>query len=107
MKELKEDDIVTFKVGDKVHKYMVNRTFLNYIGGDSNYRIFHELGMENYDEIHQFASKEYGYKSTHGDWPEYKSGDYAAAFRLVKNLWELCNVYNSLQKIHEDEKIPF
>ena len=102
MKELKEDDYVYFTVADKVYEYKVSGSFLNYPRGDND-AVFDalEIGREQKLEL---ASQHYGYRSDQGDWPEYRGGDFAAATRLVKALYDLCNIYNTKK---EHEEIPF
>ena len=102
MKELKENDKVNFVVNGKVHQYIVGTTFLNHtsMGNDA---VFDALGLEREQKL-ALASKHYGYKVYQGDWPEYKHVDFAAATRLVKGLYDLCNIHNTKK---EHEKIPF
>lgn len=93
MKELQQGDRIVFKVEDKEYEYTVSDSFLNYPRGDND-AIFDalEIGREQKLEL---ASELYGYRSDQGDWPEYKSTDFAAATRLVKALYDLCNIYNT------------
>lgn len=102
MKELDHGDKVSFKVGDKVHEYTVSITFLNHETA-RNEVVFNALGMTREQRL-AIASQHYGYRADQGDWPEYKSNDYAAATRLVKAVYDLCNIYNTKK---EHEEIPF
>jgi len=102
MKELKENDKVYFTVDGEVHQYIVGTTFLNHTtrGNDA---IFDALGFERKGRL-ALASGHYGYRSDQGDWPEYKHADFAAATRLVKAVYDLCNIHNTKK---EHEEIPF
>lgn len=102
MKELKENDKIYFTVDDEVHQYIVQASFLNHtsMGNDAIFDAL-EIGREQKLEL---ASQHYGYRSDQGDWPEYRGGDFAAATRLVKALYDLCNIYNTKK---EHEEIPF
>lgn len=104
MKELKEDDKVTFRVGDTVLNYEVWDTHVSCRDGYNNSRIFTELGLKD-PQIKDLATHYYGYMPHGGDWPTYTRGDYAAATRLVKGVYDLCNLHNS--KLKEHEEIPF
>lgn len=103
MKELKENDKIYFIVDGEVHQYIVQATFLNHTTR-WNDGIFDALKLEKEEKL-ALASEHYGYKVYQGDWPDYKPGDYAAATRLVKALYDLCNIHNS--KLKEHEEIPF
>lgn len=102
MKELKENDKIYFVVDSEVHQYVVQASFLNHtsMGNDAIFDAL-EIGREQKLEL---ASDQYGYDTDNGDWPEYKRGDFAAATRLVKALYDLCNIYNTKK---EHEEIPF
>ena len=102
MKELKENDKVYFTVDHEVHQYIVGATFLNHTTR-RNDGIFDALELERKEKL-ALASEHYGYKVHQGDWPDYKPGDYAAATRLVKAVYDLCNIYNTKK---EHEEIPF
>lgn len=102
MKELQQGDRIVFKVEDKEYEYTVSDSFLNYPRGDND-AIFTALGLDRTDKI-DLASDQYGYNADNGDWPEYKNTDFAAATRLVKALYDLCNIYNTKK---EHEEIPF
>lgn len=99
MKELKENDKVYFTVDHEVHQYIVGTTFLNHTTR-RNDGIFDALKMTREENL-ALASNHYGYRADQGDWPEYKSNDFAAATRLVKALYDLCNLHNFKLKEHE------
>lgn len=96
MKELEHGDRIVFRVEDKVYEYIVSDCFLNYPRGDND-AIFIALGLDKTDKI-DLASDNYGYRSDQGDWPEYRNTDFAAATRLVKALYDLCNIHNTTKQ---------
>ena len=93
MKELEHGDNIYFTVGDEVFSYRVADSFLNYPRGDND-AIFTALGLNRTEKI-DLASLHYGYLANQGDWPEFKHKDYASATRLVKALYDLCNIHNT------------
>ena len=87
-RDLKSQDIVIFYVKDKeILEYKVECSYLN---GTNCYNdhIFDLLGFSR-EEKYKFADKCYGYNRSGGVWPYFKSGDYEAATRLVRRLYEL------------------
>ena len=96
MKELYHGDNVFFKVGDETFEYTVSDCFLNHRRGDND-AIFTALGLDKTDKI-DLASDNYGYDANNGDWPEYRSTDFAAATRLIKALYDLCNIHNTTKQ---------
>lgn len=96
MKEIQQGDRIKFKVGDQEYEYTVSDCFLNYPRGDND-AVFDALGLDKTDKI-DLASEQYGYDADNGDWPEYKSTDFAAATRLVKALHDLCNIHNTKEQ---------
>jgi transitional endoplasmic reticulum ATPase len=66
--------------------YRVQDSFLANCSGGKNDAVFFELGM-NDDQKDVMASASYGYPARGGIWPVYRSGDYAAATRLVNALY--------------------
>lgn len=104
MKQLNDNDEITFKVGDKSYDYVVGYTILS-CTHDYNSAIFTALGM-SYDEKDIMAGVSYGYApEADGSWPPFRERDYEAATRLVKQLYDMCNIHNS--KLKEHEEIPF
>ena len=89
---LEYGQIVTFRLGEDEYHYEVYDHFLN-CHGDENYAIFNALDISNH-ERYLMASKAYGYQHEGGDWPAFRENDYEAAYRLVKELYDLCNIYN-------------
>ena len=102
MEQLKEGQEVVFTIKSKKYKYEVWRSFLKE-ENSYNSQIFLDLKL---DKI-KFANSAYGYDSDGGDWPESKSGDFAALTRLVEALFPYCNevtvdgniVYSKSEKI--------
>ena len=96
MKELKENDKIYFTVDGEVHQYIVGASFLNHTTRQND-GIFDALGLEREEKL-ALASEHYGYRADQGDWPEYKSNDFAAATRLMKALHDLCNIHNTKEQ---------
>lgn len=94
MKELEHGDKLFFTVGDKVFHYTVADSFLNCRSSVDNDAIFIALGLNRTEKI-DLASVHYGYRSDQGDWPQFNNRDCAAATRLVKALYDLCNIHNT------------
>ena len=97
---LEYGQIVTFRLGEDEYHYEVFDHFLSYGGrsyGGSNDAIFDALGISNHQK-YLMASAAYGYQHNCGDWPAFRENDYEAAYRLVKELYDLCNIYNSKEK---------
>jgi len=102
MEILKKDDVVKFRVGSLTLNYQVWNNHVSCTDGFSNYVVFDKLGL-NDSQRKALATKHYGYKPIgHGDWPNFKGGDYRAATELVKAVHDLCNKHNF--KLREDEK---
>jgi hypothetical protein len=94
MKQLNNNDKITFKVGNKSYHYIVGNTILS-CTHDYNHAIFKALGMSDYEKD-VMAELNYGYKPTDdGSWPPFRKKDYDAATNLVKRLYDLCNIHNT------------
>jgi hypothetical protein len=85
MKTYKEDDEVIFHINGTI-EYKVERDYLHHRHG-VNSVIFQQLDI---DDSSTFCSNAYGYKAGEGYCPTYKSGDYAAASRLIEALHVKC-----------------
>lgn len=97
MKQLNNNDKITFKVGDKSYDYIVGNTILS-CTHDYNHAIFKALGMSD-GEKDIMASVCYGYSLRDvGSWPPFRERDYEAATNLVKRLYDMCNIHNSKLK---------
>ena len=86
MKTYKEDDEVIFHINGPI-EHKVERDYLRHRHG-VNSIIFQQLDI---DDSSTFCSNAYGYKAGEGYCPTYKSGDYAAASRLIEALHVKCN----------------
>lgn len=66
-----------------------------------NDHIFTELGIK---DIPAFCSNHYGYTTTKGAWPEFKSYDFSAATRLVKALFKMIEDKKTIKASEESEE---
>lgn len=83
-KFLDYEDHVYFNYKQKRYDYQVETSFLNNLKSLDNGAIFKALDLSKYD----IATELYGYKSTQGDWPCFKDGDYKALNKLIIFLFE-------------------
>ena len=83
---LREGDIVSFNVKDRELNYVVKNKYLDFSDPWRNEAVFDELGLSKFD----LAEKEYGYKPGRGGWPDFKTGDFEAATRLVLAIYRTC-----------------
>jgi len=88
------DDTVVFKYQGQTYKYVVHGSYLN-CAFQNNSVIFEVLGIDK----KEYAKKSYGYTPGAGTWPEYHNDDYAAASRLVNELFRLIKEKESIYDI--------
>ena len=86
MEQLKYGQKVIFTIKDKNYKYEVCTAFLKE-ENSYNDKIFVHLKLNKLT----FADDAYGYTSGNGNWPESRSGDFAALTRLVEALFPYCD----------------
>ena len=96
MEQLKYGQKVIFTIKDKNYKYEVCTAFLKE-ENSYNDKIFVHLKLNKLT----FADDAYGYTSGNGNWPESRSGDFAALTRLVEALFPYCD------KVIVDGKIVY
>ena len=97
MEQLKEGQEVVFTIKDTDYIYTVCTEYLSIQGSFRNDKIFKDLGLNKIN----FCSDCYGYNPYDGDWPESRSGDFAALTRLVEALFPYCD------KVIVDGKIVY
>lgn len=90
---VKQGDRIVF---DEDHVYTVTSNYLNCCG-KGNEAIFHKIGVAR-NKL-DFCGEAYGYTPKDGYCPEYCSGDYAAALRLIKKIFD--KMYPKLKKKQE------
>lgn len=100
IKSVKQGDRIVF---DENHIYTVASNYLNCYGKD-NEAIFRKIGLSR-DNKKDFCREAYGYSPRDGFCPEYKSGDYDAALRLIKKIFD--RMYPECKKTPVTDKDDF
>ena len=88
---VKEWDRIVF---DNDFVYVVTANYIRGCGSKDNEAIFQKIGVAN--KKMDFCKEAYGYNPKEGFCPEYKWGDYDAALRLIRKIFD--TMYPELKK---------
>lgn len=90
-KTYKHGDTVRFVINDETLTYKVQSNHLSNVDGN-NSTIFTLLDIA---DSREFCTNIYGYTDNNGGFPEYISGDYIAANKVIIALFDLCEAKSS------------
>ena len=94
-KTLERGDTVVFTIRGHNYEHTVESDHLSCSHYD-NSKVFELLGLDRYD----FAKKAYGYESSTASlWPEFRSGDFEAATRIVWHLFVVIACGGAIKRV--------
>tara|TARA_R110000772_G_scaffold50518_1_gene116088 strand:+ start:2943 stop:3683 length:741 start_codon:yes stop_codon:yes gene_type:complete len=82
---LRDKDTVVFRYENEDYTYTVGNRFLSNNRGSVNNKIFNVLGISAKEKM-KMAESAYGYTSSDGGWPPYKTDDWVGINRLVDDI---------------------